>query len=233
MKSEIEKPKFYCYKILPLVYDDSLSYYESICKFQAKLNEVIDALEGISLEVLGEAKAYTDSEIAKQNQKIDTVVAEMEYLVGQTREELNALIEQTTVRFDGKINELQNQYSDFTKNVNALLTLFNNKLDSLDNKLDEEIIGVNARTDLAIQQNNDYIFDVISENLPSELKVVNLFTGEKISVQDMFNYLASLHITDGITYNVLGEREISVNDYVGLNMTYTDLVTHGNSLIPQ
>ena len=32
---------FYCQKILPLVYDDSLSYYEALCKFQNKLNEII------------------------------------------------------------------------------------------------------------------------------------------------------------------------------------------------
>lgn len=30
-----------CYKVLPLVYDDSLSYYENLCKMSSKLNEVI------------------------------------------------------------------------------------------------------------------------------------------------------------------------------------------------
>ena len=33
--------KYWCYKILPLVYDDSLSYYEVLCKVKEKLNEVI------------------------------------------------------------------------------------------------------------------------------------------------------------------------------------------------
>ncbi len=32
----------YCPKILPLVYDDSLSYYEAICKMVSKLNELIE-----------------------------------------------------------------------------------------------------------------------------------------------------------------------------------------------
>lgn len=32
---------FYCQHVLPLVYDESLSYYETLCKLQAKLNEVI------------------------------------------------------------------------------------------------------------------------------------------------------------------------------------------------
>ena len=32
---------FYCQHVLPLVYDESLSYYETLCKIQAKLNVVI------------------------------------------------------------------------------------------------------------------------------------------------------------------------------------------------
>ena len=43
----IETLKFYCQKILPLVYDDSLSYYETICKVAAKLNEVVNVTNGI------------------------------------------------------------------------------------------------------------------------------------------------------------------------------------------
>ena len=33
--------RFWCQKVLPAVYDDSLSYYELLCKMVAKLNEVI------------------------------------------------------------------------------------------------------------------------------------------------------------------------------------------------
>lgn len=32
----------YCYKVLPLVYDDSLSYYEVLCKLTGKMNELIE-----------------------------------------------------------------------------------------------------------------------------------------------------------------------------------------------
>lgn len=38
----IEKFKFWCQKILPLVYDDSLSYYEVLCKLAHKVNDVIE-----------------------------------------------------------------------------------------------------------------------------------------------------------------------------------------------
>lgn len=36
--------KYRCQKVLPLVYDDSLSYYEVLCKLTNTINELIDAV---------------------------------------------------------------------------------------------------------------------------------------------------------------------------------------------
>lgn len=46
MSKKIEPFKFWTHKVLPLVYDDSLSYYEFLCKVVAKLNEVIEYING-------------------------------------------------------------------------------------------------------------------------------------------------------------------------------------------
>ena len=45
--TSIEKVKFWCFKVLPLVYDDSLSYYELLCKCVDKLNEVIEDVDAL------------------------------------------------------------------------------------------------------------------------------------------------------------------------------------------
>lgn len=37
----LEHFKFWCQKVLPLVYDDSLSYYEILCKVVTYINELI------------------------------------------------------------------------------------------------------------------------------------------------------------------------------------------------
>ena len=42
---DIPKMRMFCHKVLPLVYDDSLSYYEVLCKVVFKLNEVISNIE--------------------------------------------------------------------------------------------------------------------------------------------------------------------------------------------
>lgn len=41
MKRVYEPIKFWCFKVLPLVYDDSLSYLEVLYKMKDKLNEMI------------------------------------------------------------------------------------------------------------------------------------------------------------------------------------------------
>lgn len=56
---------FWCQKVLPLVYDESLSYYEVLCKVRDKLNELIK-----QDEVFGEALRQLEKELAEVNQWI-------------------------------------------------------------------------------------------------------------------------------------------------------------------
>lgn len=43
--------KFWCQKVLPLVYDDSLSYYELLCKVVYYLNDVISNVDGLKVDI--------------------------------------------------------------------------------------------------------------------------------------------------------------------------------------
>lgn len=45
--------RFWCQKVLPLVYDDSLSYYEVLCKVVKYLNNMITDVNGIIDDVDG------------------------------------------------------------------------------------------------------------------------------------------------------------------------------------
>lgn len=44
---EITQLRVYVQKVLPLVYDDSLSYMELLCKIKEKLNEIISSSNGL------------------------------------------------------------------------------------------------------------------------------------------------------------------------------------------
>lgn len=43
--------RYWCYKVLPLVYDDSLSYYEVLCKVTDYINKLIEENKDIVADV--------------------------------------------------------------------------------------------------------------------------------------------------------------------------------------
>lgn len=61
MDETIKTLRFYCQKVLPLVYDDSLSYYELLCKVCEKLNEVITTQNSIPEYIEKKIKEYIES----------------------------------------------------------------------------------------------------------------------------------------------------------------------------
>lgn len=50
----IDKLRYYAYKILPLVYDESLSYYEVLNKVVFKVNEVIQYVDNVLVDRIRE-----------------------------------------------------------------------------------------------------------------------------------------------------------------------------------
>ena len=65
-----------CQKILPLTYDESLSYMELLCKVIYTLNEIISVINDFTPESLDEIKARLDAVEAKnaeQDHDIDVV----------------------------------------------------------------------------------------------------------------------------------------------------------------
>lgn len=62
----INSMKFWCQKVLPLVYDDSLSYYEVLGKVVAKVNELVDNNE-LSKNILDRYGTTINQLIAETN----------------------------------------------------------------------------------------------------------------------------------------------------------------------
>ena len=197
-------------KVLPLVYDDSISYYEEVCRVVKKINELVDALNNVSIDILQEANSYTDAQLANARSEFDAKVREIEELE----------------------RRLAEQYYVFTNVVNARIQFISNEVNRIDNKIDDEITGANEYTDQAIKNNNEYLIEQLSQSVRN-FTVINFFTGEKITVQDMFDTLAQLHIQTAMTYDIYANKNISYSALSLLNINYTELVMKGNELIPQ
>ena len=66
MIGDIRKFKFWCQKVLPLVYDDSLSYYEILCKVVQYLNKVIEDVNTIPEYIDGVIMEHLSDEHLKE-----------------------------------------------------------------------------------------------------------------------------------------------------------------------
>lgn len=176
--------------------------YDSDLGFLIKrYNELIAKVDTIDADILARANAYTDSQIANFNAMVDALRT-----------------------------ELTNQYAAFVQSVNANIGIMNSRIDIFDDEIKNGLIGVNARTDLAIRQNNEYIKQYIASQL-IDIYVINYFTGAKTTVQNMFDYLAQLHATNAIKYSELAEKNKTYSQFAAINMTYTQLAQNGALII--
>lgn len=141
----LERTKMYCAKVLPLVFDNSLSYYESLCKFMHKLNECIDAINAQNLNII-EFTHMVSLEIEKFESYIENRMTEFE---NQLKTEwLNFKSELETEWAEEKeINRLfrENMETEFENfktlvntNFNNLRTELVNDLTTFKNNLEEQ-----------------------------------------------------------------------------------------------
>lgn len=220
-----------CKKILPLVYTDSLSYYETLCQYMEKLNEVIELCNSLSDDILEQAYAYTDSKIAETFEEVNRKIAELQQLIRDTTDYFDLLVQQTVDTFNGLIDDLQAQYQRFTQYVNAQLDAMGRRVEDVNDRLDDSVVALRNEMDLKIQLNNEYLLEEVTENLPSIMKVWNVLEGTQVTIQEMFNYLAYLHIVDGIDVQTLANRQLTVSHIAGLQRTVRDCVMYGNTIL--
>lgn len=125
--------RFWCQKVLPAVYDQSLSYYEVLCKLAAFLNKMLEELEKMQDNIDALHKAYKDLQ--------DWVNAEIA--------RFEAHMEQ---HFDDLTRELWNRFEEYKNNTNTTLQQwFNdyatNTTNNLNKKFNDFVTNANTRID--------------------------------------------------------------------------------------
>ena len=123
--------RFWCQKVLPAVYEQSLSYYEVLCKLAAFLNKMVEELEKMQDNIDALHKAYKDLQ--------DWVNAEIA--------RFEAHMEQ---HFDDLTRELWNRFEEYKNNTNTTLQQwFNdyatNTTNNLNKKFNDFVTNANTR----------------------------------------------------------------------------------------
>ena len=170
-----------------------------------KMKELEGRLDGILEEALKLTKEYVDTRLSEYQAQIVQIRKEIQAVSDRT-DELSEEIVQQVLRLEGLISDAERQ-------AESLFIIANN------------------RTDLQIKRNNEYIFREIENNILANITVINYFTGEHVTVQDMFDYLASLHLENAITYNGLRDKNLTYTELIAKRITYTELVKKGGILL--
>ena len=176
-----------------------------ITEFDKKLDEYEDT-------VLAKAKEYTDSAIQESYSSLVTEFNEF-------KNEVTTLI-----------SDLDSRYDEFVDTVNNRMTITDANVAAISRKVDLVLAEANAYTNQAIINNNDYIIDQTTKALET-VTVLNYFTGARISIQDMFDYLAHFHLQNAISVDTLVLRAKTVHKLVAYNMTMTQLAIDGATII--
>lgn len=81
--SMLNKMSFYCQPILPLVYDESMSYYETLCKVVGQLNTTGDAVNKLNEGLTGEIadRQAADAALDERLKLIEATNAKIHFLV--------------------------------------------------------------------------------------------------------------------------------------------------------
>lgn len=131
----IDKIKYWCNKILPLVYDDSLSYYEVLCKTSAKLNEVIDSTNEL-LDAWNTYKNDIDKAFGDYTSGLDKKFDDLTDKIGadflRYKDTVNDAIrdefaeqERRLTAQDDKISAQDTQITAISDKVNTFITEYN------------------------------------------------------------------------------------------------------------
>lgn len=107
---------FWCQKVIPLVFDDSLSYYEAVCKFMQKLNEVISALNNNALCI----DELQDKYIILQN-NFDTLEKEWKAFQTKIENEFDTFKTDLTTRQDNFETTINDEFTSFKTYVENYL----------------------------------------------------------------------------------------------------------------
>ena len=128
--------RFWCQKVLPLVYDDSLSYYELLCKVVAYLNDVIENVDGLKIDIdkllvtYGELEDYVNNYFdnldvqAEINTKLDIMASDgtlAQIINEQIFNELNTKV----TNLEGEVSNIGTEIVDIKTDIANINTFKN------------------------------------------------------------------------------------------------------------
>ena len=223
MNGELTKIRFYAQKVMPLVYDDSLSYVEVLYKVAYKLNDTID-----KYNLLTDNVNALSGRVEQQQTQIDYLESQIDGF----EKEITSLFEQLEIQINTEVDAKLNE-------VDEKLSTIDGRIDALENELRKQIADlqsylINMINDQLVlfreelERNNKQLkywveteLDNFIHSLPDvqNVLVVSPISGTIMNVQDALNELAEIFkVFYGITAFEYDSLKLTATQYDHYNV---------------
>lgn len=247
----VTKLKFWCQKVLPLAYDDSLSYYEVLCKTVNKINELRDAVES-DVERLDAKDSELDGKITAVQNEIDTFEqsvinafneykAETDKNFEQLKKELTDAYAQLESDFKKQFDDLESDFktqfgqlyntiNDVKKQVDDEMSLIETKI----SQMRDEIGNIRELTYLLNYQTVTYVNEEL-EKLRKEIPelvytVKSPIDRHEETIQEAFDEIFNALSYGSYTAGQFDEQDYTAEEWDGFNLTAYEFDTAGKDL---
>lgn len=175
-------------KIVPLVYDDTLSYYEFVCKLMVKLEEIITAVNnlGIRVDALEEAVRQLqaivnefDTRITQNENDIRDIKGDIEVINGIIENVNNSI---TTI--NNNLDILNSDMSNVKNSINSINSAISDLRDTVSTlgELPEDVASLDSRvTILESATFGDITVSPVPKNLACNMMCRDSFNWEIVN----------------------------------------------------
>ena len=193
---------------------------------ELNLDWVIDKVQTLEVDVQGIEDKAVERAVLETKQYVDNEVADIRAGFASLTQEVQNLSQ----HFDSTVEDLQSQYLSFSNSINLRIQEIDNKVVQFNREVDGKIENLHTIVGGEIETAKDEIYETIGEHLETEVKVLDPFTGTKVTIQDMFNTLAEFHSNSAVI-NDMVDADKTVNQIIALDHTCTEWVKNGATYI--
>ena len=179
--------------------------------------------------VLKQIKLFREELDNIEDRVYNKVMEQVQPQIDNIRNEVNTL----SANFENFKTEVRNEIRTFEDAVNAQIADLERRFTQLINTVNALVNDAKLYSDIQ----NENLYNRIAEDIttgkivPGQAYVINYITGEKMTPQQMFDYLCMFHLTNPLTYTQAALKGKTYNEVIALNLTYTDIIVNGNVLI--
>ena len=232
---KIAKVRVLCHKVLPAVYDESLSYLEQLAKLAYKLNETIDGVNALNDNV----QVLNDS-VTDLNNRVEAVEGEISGFEAEVTERVNQLEIILTEKIDNSVIEMEQKVDEKLGTVDSKIDEIERRVDELDtyvhNTIDDITRDVMILVNTEIQRiqtlyasfeedMKQYVEDKVAEVIAQIPDLTNIYvvspaSGNLVKVQIALDEVFDFHLYRALTVDEYNSLGFTVNELNALPVNY-------------